>query len=139
MDKSNFPIVYKVVLEEDHSVVVGEVVRINEKDAVTKIHPDFKSAPAMFIVAKEMGRSELDTKLTAAFLKDRVIDPGYQGLYLYLKEKNLPCWDLWDMIDIDKGVCPKDRFAIYKESELLEEALRSQTVLHSQNDKCERE
>ena len=120
--KKNFPIIYKVVLEEDHRIVVGEIIRKNEKEAITKINSNNNDAPAMFILAKQMGKTELNEKLTSAFLKDRIIDPGYQGLYLYLKEKKLPCWDLWALIETDKGICNKDKYAIYEESELIKES-----------------
>lgn len=112
-----FPIVYKVVSEEDPTHIVGEIIRKDKNVAITKIDPNASDGPFAFIAGRRLGKTELDEKITEMYLKERVIDPHYQGIALYLKGKRMEYWDLWDLIEADNGISSRDKFAIYREDE----------------------
>ncbi len=110
-----YPIIYKVVSREDPTYVVGEVIRTEENKAHMKIYPDTEGGPFAFIYCREEGQYEIGEKATEMLLRERVIDPHYQGIGWYLREKGLKYWDLWTLIEMDKGICSRDRFMIIKE------------------------
>ena len=113
----NYPIIYKVVSEENPTHVVGEIIRKDKNTAITKIDPNVKDGPFAFIAGRKTGRLELDEKITEMYLRERVIDPHYQGIALYLQGRGMKYWDLWDLIEADKGLSNRDKFAIYREDE----------------------
>ena len=112
---ANYPIVYKVVDRNNPMHIVGEVIRTGQNEAHMKIYPDVKDGPFAFISCRERGQYTIDEKATEMILRERVIDPHYQGIGWYLREKGLEYWDLWTLIEMDKGICSRDRFMIVKE------------------------
>ncbi len=114
-ERMEFPIIYKVVSREDPTYAVGEVIRTQENKAHMKIYPNTEGGPFAFIYCREKGQYEIPEVATEMLLKERVIDPHYQGIGLFLREKGLKYWDLWTLIEMDKGICSRDRFMIIRE------------------------
>jgi len=110
-----FPIIYKVVDRDDPSYAVGEIIRTRENAAHIKIYPDTEGGPFAFILCREKKQYEINEKCTEMLLRERVIDPHYQGIGLFLRERGLKYWDLWTLIEMDQGICSRDRFMIIRE------------------------
>ena len=55
----DYPIIYKVVSEENPTHVVGEIIRKDKNTAITKIKPNVKDGPFAFISGSLIGRNKL--------------------------------------------------------------------------------